>query len=414
MKKLLALTLSLAMLLSLASFAVAEDVTLEFWTWRPEDVEFYDEQIAIFEAANPGIKINQTPINNTEYFTVLAAAIPTGSGPDVFQMKCYGQLQTYADSGYVQALDELMPELAEFSDAARLAATSSTDGKIYGVPGWSQAMLCYYNVDMYEALGLSVPTTWDEFLANLQAVKDSGVDGLANGTKEGWCVEFLFGSSVPGFYGATEYFDKVVAGETTFEDPALVGAVEKMLSLKDYMPDMYEGVAYTDMQASFANEMAGHFLGGSYEAANFLALNPELNLDVFAVSNVDGEPAYVSTFGDLNFSMSPDTPNQEAAVKFLQFLASKEFGQDAVEKLGNISSIPGVDASANPFISKLLELQQNETPYLFLVGFRYEQPTGSSLFQAAGQGMFTGDLTPAEVCQQVQEGVASYYVPFQK
>jgi ABC-type glycerol-3-phosphate transport system substrate-binding protein len=32
-----------------------EKTVLEFWTWRPEDVEFYANQIALFEAANPEI-----------------------------------------------------------------------------------------------------------------------------------------------------------------------------------------------------------------------------------------------------------------------------------------------------------------------------------------------------------------------
>ena len=77
-------------------------------------------------------------------------------------------------------------------------------------------MLCYYNVDVYEQLGLEVPTTWEGFLANLQAVKDSGIDALANGTKEGGCVEFLFGGACMGLYGANDFYYKVVAGDTPF------------------------------------------------------------------------------------------------------------------------------------------------------------------------------------------------------
>lgn len=414
MKKFLSLLFVALLALTMIPSAMAEDVTLEFWTWRPEDVAFYDEMIANFEAENPGIKVNQTPINNTEYFTVLAAAMANNSGPDVFQMKCYGQLQTYSDSGYLADLTGKIPALEGFSSDAILGATSQSDGKIYGVPAWSQTMLCFYNVDIYNELGLTVPTTWAEFLGNLQVLKDNGYEPLANGTKEGWCVEFLFGGSCEGFYGANDFFNKVVAGETTFEDPAFIAAVEKMAELIPYLPDMYEGVAYTDMQSSFANELSGHFIGGSYEASAFLALNPELNLDVFAVPNIDGEPAYVATFLDMNFSMSATTKKEEAALKFLEFLATKEFGQAAVEKLSNASSVPGVDASSNPFIAKVLDLQKNSTPYIFSVGFRYEQPTGSSLFQSAGQSLMVGDITAADLCKTVQEGIAAYYKPFQK
>ena len=79
-----------------------------------------------------------------------------------------------------------------------------------------------------------------------------------------------------------------------------------------------------------------------------------------------------------------------------------------------VTSVPGVDATSDPFIARVLELQKNATPYLFLVGFRYQQPTGSSLWQAAAQGVMAGTLTPAQAAKQVQDGIASYYKPFQK
>jgi raffinose/stachyose/melibiose transport system substrate-binding protein len=59
-------------------------------------------------------------------------------------------------------------------------------------------------------------------------------------------------------------------------------------------------------------------------------------------------------------------------------------------------------------------LQEHATPYLFLVGFRYQQPTGSSLWQAAAQGVMAGTITPREAAKQIQDGIASYYEPFQK
>lgn len=114
-------------------------------------------------------------------------------------------------------------------------------------------MLCFYNTKIYEELGLSVPTTWDEFLANLEACKAAGYEALANGTKEGWCCEFLFGGVGPSFYGGDDFYNKVITGETTFMDPVFVDSVQKIKDLAPYMPDMFEGVAYTDMQANFIN-----------------------------------------------------------------------------------------------------------------------------------------------------------------
>nr|WP_319776634.1 ABC transporter substrate-binding protein [uncultured Sphaerochaeta sp.] len=66
-----------------AAAAETEKTVLEFWTWRPEDVDFYEGQIARFEAANPDIDVVQTAHKNTEYNTILAASLSGGAGPDV-------------------------------------------------------------------------------------------------------------------------------------------------------------------------------------------------------------------------------------------------------------------------------------------------------------------------------------------
>lgn len=417
MKRLLVILTVLTLLASVFAMpALAENATeIQFWTWRPEDTAFYDKIIAQFEEANPDITVVQNPIKNTEYNTILSAALAGDSAPDVFMSRAYGGLQTFADSGYMLALDDLMPELKDFSEATRRGAISTTDGKIYGVPATSQTMLCYYNKKVYTELGLTVPTTWDQFLSNLQACKDAGYDALANGTKDGWNCEMLFGAAGASQYGGNAFYDKVITGETTFEDPIFVSAVNDMLALTPYMPNMFEGVAYTDAQSSFINEMSAHFLGGSFEAGYFKTENPDLDFDIFAVpGKTESDPAYVSVYADMNFSVAATSTKQEAALKFVKFLATPEFGAQMVSDLAMVSDVPGVDVSSSPFISKVLELQKNNTPYLFLVGFRYNQPTGSSLFQAAAQGMFTGTLTAADVCKQVQDGIATYYTPFQK
>lgn len=416
MKRFLGFFLVAVMLLSMAALpAMAEVTELQFWTWRPEDTDFYDKIIKQFEEANPDVKVVQNPVKNTEYNTILSAALAGDSGPDVFMARAYGGLQTFSDSGYMLALDELMPELANFSQATRMGAMSITDGKMYGLPAVSQTVFCFYNKNIYKELGLEVPKTWDEFIANLEAVKAGGYEAMANGTKDGWACETLFGGVCPSIYGGTDFYNKLYAGETTFEDPVFVDAIDHMLALAPYLPDLYEGVSYEDMRSRFINELSGHIIGGSYEAAYFDAQNPELDYDIFAVpGKTENDPATVSVYADMNFAVSAATKKQEAALKFLHFLSTVEFGNQVVTDLGMVSSVPGVDVSANPFIGRVLELQKNSTPYLFLVGFRYSQPTGSSIIQSAGQGLMTKTLTPQEVCQQLQEGIATYFVPFQK
>ena len=133
------------------------------------------------------ITVVQTAHKNTEYNTILAAALSGGAGPDIFQGRAYGGLATFADSGFLEPLEQWMPELKNYSATALLGATNPSDGKIYGSPAVSQTVFMYYNKAIYKELGLSVPKTWDEMIHNFDVAKAAGYIPLGNGAKDG-CV----------------------------------------------------------------------------------------------------------------------------------------------------------------------------------------------------------------------------------
>jgi len=406
--------LSIAMMMVLGT-AFAQKTELNFWTWRPEDTEKYEVLLDSFEKQNPSISVTLTAFKNTEYNTILSAALAGGSGPDVFQSRAYGGLETFAQSGYMEPLDAWVPELKAFNKAPLGGATSIKDGKVYGVPFASQTLFVFYNKAIYKELGLKIPETWDQFTANLAACKKAGYQALANGGKEGWTLEVMMGALAPNFYGANDFFEAVVKGKTNFLDPRFKGAVDKLKELTLYMPDLYMGVSYTDMQSAFINEMAAHFVGGSFEAGYFSSQNPKLDFGIFpGPAAKAGDPHYVSVYADGNFSMNAATKKKDAAAKLLRFFASKETGNFFIKELKQVSAVPGADTSSSPYITEVLSLQKYNTPYMFLVGFRYNQPTGSALFQSAIQGVMAGTLSSADLCKQVQDGIATYYEPFKK
>lgn len=388
-------------------------VELDFWSWRIEDTDQYEELIARFEAANPGIRVRFDPIQQTEYNTVLSAALQGGTGPDIIHLRAYGGLEQFAQPGYLMPLDGAIEELDAIPEGVLRGATSINDGRVYGVPFASQTLLVYYNSAMYQRLGLEEPETWDEFIANLEAMDGAGITPLANGAADGWTLEVLSGVMGPNFYGANGFFNAIMAGETGFTDAKYVASLERLLQLTRFMPDGFMGVSYVDMQAAFINEIAGHFVGGSWEAAYFQSQNPALDFGIFQgpVENA-GETRYVSSFVDGSFGASADTEHPEEARAFLTFLMSQASGQFFADELKLISDVPGVNAD-DPFLQEVIAFNENSTPYLMLVGFRYQQPTGSTLLQSALQEMFAGRIDAAEAAGQVQRGVATWFEPFQ-
>ncbi len=405
-------TLAMGLVLAFAAAGLAQ-TTLEFWSWRTEDVAAYEAFIAEFEAANPDIEVNFTPYLNTEYNTIVSTALQGGGGPDIVHLRAYGGMEPLAQAGLLVRLDDKVDALADFDPGILLGATNRADGGVYGVPFALQTVQVLYNEAMFERLGLEEPTTWDEFLAVGDALQASGVNALANGAKDPWTLETLFGAVAPTFYGCDAFFEEITAGDTDFTDPRFAAALERMVALRPYLATDYMGVGYTDMQTLFAFEQAGMLVGGSYELGNMAQLNPDLSIGSFAVPADDAATdTCMSFYVDGSYGINANSEHQDAALKFIEFLASQEFGQMFTEELQQISAVPGTEPTSEALSEMVAMMNEQGTPYLMLTAFRFGTPSGSTLLQNEMQAVMAGDKTVDEAVTNIQRGVAEWFEGF--
>lgn len=415
MKRYFMLFLTLVLVLGVVGTTIAapQKVNLTFWSWRTEDIQAYEGFIQQFNRKHPEIAVEFIPYKNTEYNTILSTALQGGSGPDIIQLRAYGGMEALANAGYLMPLAGKVPELKNFGADVLLGATSRRDGQVYGIPFAVQSVQVLYNKKIFATLGLKVPQTWKELLQTAGKLKSSGYVAFANGTKDAWTLETLFGGVAPTFYGGSEFYNRVVTGETNFEDAKLHSALEKMLELKTYFPDNFTGVSYTDMQMLFAQELAGMFIAGSYELGTMAQMNPNLEIGAFVVPGVTASaPKYNSTYVDGSYGINAVTKHPEEALTFTRFLATKEYGQMFTDVLQQISAVPGITAK-DPALNEVIGTM-NPTPFLMLSGFRYGTPSGSTLLQNEVQALFAGVQTIEQTLKNIQTGVATWYEPFQK
>ncbi|NLY51480.1 MAG: extracellular solute-binding protein [Firmicutes bacterium] len=414
-KTLVILTVIACLGLVLTPAAMAEKVNLTFWSWRTEDVDAYNKFIAAFNEKHPDINIEFVAYRNTEYNTILATALQAGSGPDIIHLRAYGGMEPLAKAGYLMALDRKVPELANFSRDVLLGATNRADGKVYGVPFAVQTVQVLYNKAIFRELGLQEPSTWDEFLQLAAKVKEAGYIPFANGGKEGWTLETYFGAVAPTFYGGNTFFDEVTTGKTTFTDPRFKAAIERMLELRPYLPDQYMGVGYTDMQMLFAQEMAAMFLAGIYELGTLAQMNPDLEVGLFVVpAETADQPKFLTMYVDGSYGINAATKHPEAALEFIRFLATEEYGTMFTNTLQQISAVPGVEPDNELLAEVVALMEESSSPYLMLTAFRYGQPSGSTLLQNELQGVFAGEITVDEALANIQAGLETWYEPFRK
>lgn len=142
--------------------ALEQGGEITYWSWTPSA----EAQVAAFEKAYPKVKVNLVNAGtNTDEYTKLQNAIKAGSGaPDVVQIEYYA----FPQFALSDALVDLAPYgFGDLKDDYSPGTWGSVDfdGKIYGLPQDSGPMALFYNKEVFDQYGLTVPTTWDEYIA---------------------------------------------------------------------------------------------------------------------------------------------------------------------------------------------------------------------------------------------------------
>lgn len=387
---------------------------LSLWSWRPEDTEQYGTIFDVFEEANPCITIDLQAFKNTEYLQILQTGLGGSDGPDVAQVRAYGQLQPYIEGGSLVPLDDIVDGIDDFDPTIVDGARGQEDGKVYGVPFATQTLQIFYNKNIFAEHGLEVPQTWDEFIEVNETLLNADVTPLSVGARDSWIIPIVhevFGSAQ---YGGADFQERILSGDTDFTDPAYVASLETFESLAEYMPQDAVGVSYTDSQVLFASEQAAMFPGGSFELSFFQSQNPDLELGVFQAPPPPGselDHSVTPAYADGSWAINANSSKQEAAETLLNWMATAEFGQLMADELKQFSPVPGVTYD-DPVMAEEWELyEQNSSPYLHLVSFRYGEPLGSTLMGDGGQELLLGEITPDELAEQIQSGISTWFTP---
>ncbi|WP_027054832.1 extracellular solute-binding protein [Mesorhizobium erdmanii] len=405
--------------LAAASFAwglaagVAHATDISFWTWRQEDKAAYNELFADFTKANPDIHVKFESFPDENYPTIVSTALAAGKGGDVIHTHAYGWLEQFVKAGYFEPQDlTTVPSLANQPADALVAGTYRADKKVYSLPFASQTLGLFINKDVFAKAGLTPPTTWDEFITVSKALKEKGIYPLANGMGTSWFNEMFVAIFTNPFLGH-DFVSDLTSGKTTFKDPRYVAALGKLLELRDYMPPGFEGIDYDTAGQLFISGKAAMLAGGSFDIASYRTQNPAINMDFVAPPMAKaGDVPQVTKFFDGGYAVNAKSANKAAALKLVNWMGTKEFGDKFSALLGNISPIKGV-VIKDELLAHVAKLNETAMPHINVVYFRFEKPTGSELLQGDITKMMSGSITPDQLAADLTDGLAKWYKPFQ-
>lgn len=152
-----------------ASGDSGEPVKLTYWAWAPN----LDKVVDIWNEANPDIQVTVAKQDGGDpAITKLLTAIQAGSGaPDLIQAE-YQKIPTLvASDALADMADRVGDDVAEeFPDAVWDSVTLGGDA-VYAIPQDTGPMMFYYRDDIFTELGLTVPSTWEEYAETARALR---------------------------------------------------------------------------------------------------------------------------------------------------------------------------------------------------------------------------------------------------
>jgi N,N'-diacetylchitobiose transport system substrate-binding protein len=253
----------------------------------------------------------------------LTTALSGSDSPDVVE---FGntQAQTFEAAGAVVDLTDKRDALGGDDLLQSLLEAGTYDDKLYAVPYYAGARIVLYRKDLFEAAGVEVPTTLDEFLAAGVALKEANADvpnfsgiylpgrnwyavlsfiwenggDIANKDGDAWVGELDSAGSIAGLEFFKQLFDTANSAPADGDDandyiafcngevgmmPAPGWKPGQIVNPDDGCPDMEENIGVFALPGSEAGTTAPVFLGGSNIAIPVNSDKQELAYDLLTI-----------------------------------------------------------------------------------------------------------------------------------
>ncbi|MEV4621412.1 extracellular solute-binding protein [Asanoa sp. NPDC049573] len=295
-------------------------------------VKTAEQVVKDFGAKNPDITVKvETRPQGTEGDNIVKTRLSTGDMSDVFFYNSGSLFQALKPETNLVALDD-QPYAGQLDD--NFKTTVSSGGKLYGAPfGTFMGGAVLYNRKVYERLGLQIPKTWAEFMANNAKVKADGkVAPVIQTYQETWTSQlFVLGdfhnvsAADPGF--ADKYTKNQVKYATS---PAALEGFKHLQEVHDagYLNKDFASAKYEDGQRMIALGEGAHYPMLTAAVANIAINNPDKVNDVglFALPGDDAATngLTVWTPGGAYIPTSTTGAKLDAAKKLLAFIASPD------------------------------------------------------------------------------------------
>lgn len=314
----------------------AEEVTLTFLVDDTQNT--IDTSTALTEAfmeENPNVTIEiETRPGGGEGDNIVKTRLATGEMTDIFW---YNSGSLFQALNPTESIVEITDEAFVENIVDSFLPTVSVDGAVYGVPvGTALGGGILYNKAIYEDLGLSVPTTWDEFAANNETILAAGIAPVGQTYADTWTSQLFV---LADYYNVQnvepDWAERYTNNDAKYVDqPALTGfqRLQEGFEAGWYQED-FGSATFDDGLNMLATGEIAHYPMLTFALGTIAANHPDAIQDIgyFGQPGDDAATHGSSIWMPAGLYIASTSEHQDVAKQFLALAASLE-GIDIVSE----------------------------------------------------------------------------------
>lgn len=353
-----------------------------------------------------GIKIDFQISPDAQWRDLLKVKLDSGEAPDIF---C-------ADADPLNLVTRVNPEkycldLTDEEWVSRMdpnvIPSISYNDNVYGITFPGKKMYFYvYNKEIFESLGLKVPTTYKEFKEVCQKIKDSGVTPIYEGTQNGWHqVLPLFETGAMYQANHEDLYEKLNKNEMDLDDvPELLTIIEQLKEFADlgFYGDNFLSNSVENAKEAIANGDVAMFIGESAWRNEVKSDYPDFDvnkLGIFTMPWGDNQTIGVNPASNAYF-INKNSKNSDAALKFFDFLARPENLQKRLDGQPGLSEVCWPEIEGKYSKEDQAYIDSLEKGMVVQAAVKYVDSQWMDVGKDL-EAMYTGAITPEEVVQTI-------------
>lgn len=335
--------------------------TIRFTFSKREALTFMNQVVADYNASQDRVRVEM----DTSGVDVVSASFVRGNPPDImlanynYEVARFVQRCALTDLSGTTAATTVREDLQPLMDQYGVCA-----GRTSALPYSVMASSVIYNTQMFEDLGLEVPTTWDELRQTAETLKANGITPFYGTFKDDWTVgQGWYDYAVGGSLDVIDFFDALAAeGDAVGPDSAVSfekdfsAAMERMTELAStYTNPDADSRAYGDGNLAFAQGQAAMYLQGPWALGEIAKTSPDLPVGTFPLPMTDDpDDLAVRVNMDLAAIIPEGSRHQEAARDFLEYLYQPEIIEAYNESQLGFAPTKDAPAPSDPRVAGMI------------------------------------------------------------